>query len=88
MKIAIACCAILMGLSAGSAIGAPLRDSASWFTDRAPRPPRAVPHARPHYSAAAPVPRAKPQAESAPDVTGSVPAPARGPTFPPVAPLE
>ena len=88
MKIVIACCAVLIGLSAGSAVSAPLRDSASWFTDSAPRPPRAVPHASPHYSSVAPLPRAKPQAEPAPDVTGTVPAPGRGPTFPPVAPLE
>jgi hypothetical protein len=92
MKTVVVLCAVLVALAGAPAVGAPLRTG--WFDQFAPRPPRAIPHARRHDAAAAPLPRPKPQSEpgaappTASQPTAAAPPPSGPIVFPPVAPLE
>jgi hypothetical protein len=73
---------ILIGLASTPAFSSPVRPGRSLFDEIVPRPPRAIPNVRRHYTTT-PMPRAKPQVRPTATALPSGPI-----TFPPVAPLE
>ena len=84
MKLALAICVALVSVDCAAA-GAQPRGSDRWslFDNAAPRPPRLIPHVRPHQAANVPVPRPQPNAA----IEKTAPPAAPG-GFPPVAPLD
>jgi len=82
MRTITVLCLILIGLASTPAFSSPLRPGPGLFDQIVPRPPRAIPNVRQHYTTT-PMPRAKPQVRPTATALPSGPI-----TFPPVAPLE